>query len=61
MSDKMWEITVNHAKTCCAGEKVYVYGAQNMTVYLNSVCELLSVTIGGIPYALQDLPRNQKV
>ncbi|XP_078174370.1 protein SAR DEFICIENT 1-like [Carex rostrata] len=61
MSDKMWEITVNHAKTCCAGEKIYSHSGPNATVFLNSICEILSITIDGMNYySLQELPRNHK-
>ncbi|KAJ3700835.1 hypothetical protein LUZ61_004540 [Rhynchospora tenuis] len=60
MSDKMWEITITHAKTCLRGDKIYSHSGHNVTVFLNSVCELVSVTIGGMLYSLQELPRNHK-
>ncbi|KAJ3694438.1 hypothetical protein LUZ60_009918 [Juncus effusus] len=55
MSDKMWEIVINHAKTCDPGEKIFIHAGQNVIIYLNSICQIVSLTINGVPCSLQSL------
>ncbi|TVU22062.1 hypothetical protein EJB05_31738 [Eragrostis curvula] len=59
MTDRMWEATTNHAKTCVAGDKVYAHSAGNCTVYVNSVFEVLKVEIGSVELPLQQMDRTQ--
>ncbi|XP_052179945.1 protein SAR DEFICIENT 1 [Diospyros lotus] len=56
MSDKMWEVTVKHARTCVMGNKLYVSQAPDYSIILNPVCQILKATIGGQPpRAIKDL------
>ncbi|KAA8542730.1 hypothetical protein F0562_023882 [Nyssa sinensis] len=51
MSEKMWEVTVNHARTCDMGNKQYIYhGANLSTITLNPVCQVLKAVINGQTY-----------
>ncbi|KAF8705092.1 hypothetical protein HU200_031354 [Digitaria exilis] len=61
MTDRMWEVTTNHAKTCVPDEKVYVYATPHGTIYVNSVFNLVKVEIGGMEWPLQQLNRGQAV
>ncbi|KAG8046206.1 hypothetical protein GUJ93_ZPchr0008g14066 [Zizania palustris] len=61
MTDRMWEVTTNHAKTCAPGDKVYVYSTQLGTIYVNSICQLVKVEFAGVDCPLQQLNRLQKV
>jgi hypothetical protein len=55
MTDRMWEATTNHARTCEPDDKVYVYAAPHGTIYVNSVFKLVRVEIGGVEWPLQQL------
>ncbi|URD95383.1 calmodulin binding protein [Musa troglodytarum] len=55
MTDRAWEVTTNHAKTCILGDKHYVYRGPNCDLVLNSVCKVVSVIAGNNTYGLQDL------
>ncbi|KAL5223351.1 hypothetical protein ABZP36_028064 [Zizania latifolia] len=61
MTDRMWEVTTNHAKTCAPGDKVYVYSTQLGTIYVNSICQLVKVEFAGVECPLQQLNGLQKV
>lgn len=37
MTDRMWDMTVEHAEHCKRGDKVYVYNGVNSTIYVDSV------------------------
>ncbi|MED6180414.1 hypothetical protein PIB30_010044 [Stylosanthes scabra] len=47
MSEKMWEVTIKHAKTCKMGNKAYMYSGSNCTIYLNPICQLIRADING--------------
>ncbi|XP_015954363.1 protein SAR DEFICIENT 1 [Arachis duranensis] len=47
MSEKMWEATIKHAKTCKMGNKVYMYSHANYTIYLSPICQLIRADING--------------
>ncbi|KAJ8465265.1 hypothetical protein OPV22_027817 [Ensete ventricosum] len=55
MSDRKWEATINHAKTCVVGDKLYVHRGRRYALLLNSVCQVVSIIAGADRYALQDL------
>ncbi|WVZ72133.1 hypothetical protein U9M48_020643 [Paspalum notatum var. saurae] len=59
MTDRMWEATTNHAKTCELDGKVYVYATAQGAIYVNSIFNLVRVEIGGVEWQLQQLNRNQ--
>uniref|UniRef100_A0A453DTR9 Uncharacterized protein n=2 Tax=Aegilops tauschii subsp. strangulata TaxID=200361 RepID=A0A453DTR9_AEGTS len=61
MTDRMWEVTTSHARTCDAGDKVYAYAGQHgATVYVNSLCQLVRLEFAGVECAAQQLTRAQK-
>ncbi|RRT56620.1 hypothetical protein B296_00031418 [Ensete ventricosum] len=55
MTDRAWEVTTNHAKTCIVGDKLYVHRGPNCDLVLNPVCKVVSIIAGNNTYALQDL------
>jgi len=62
MTDRMWEATTSHAKTCDAGDTVYVYAGQHgATVYVNSICELVRLEVAGVLCAPQQLSKAQRM
>ncbi|CAL1358847.1 unnamed protein product [Linum trigynum] len=64
MSNRMWENTVEHAKTCVLGGKLYVYytdGAHSTGVVFNHICELRGLISEGQFVALESLDHNQKL
>lgn len=64
MSNRMWENTVEHAKTCVLGGKLYVYyadGSHRMGVVFNHIYELRGLISEGQFLSLESLNDNQKV
>ena len=62
MSDRMWEGTIGHARTCQFGERIYVHRKQQSAVFLNNICEVIAVAINGVKLLQpQELNRSQKV
>ncbi|KAG8654354.1 hypothetical protein MANES_05G126656v8 [Manihot esculenta] len=57
MSEKIWEATIKHAKTCELGNKLYMYHGQNFSVTLNPICQVVGAIINGHTYFARDLPR----
>ncbi|XP_072984510.1 protein SAR DEFICIENT 1-like isoform X1 [Typha latifolia] len=60
MSDKMWEGTIEHAKTCNLGDKLYVHRVPQCTLLLNSICKVVKIIINGVPCTMQDLGATQQ-
>ncbi|GLT85380.1 hypothetical protein SLE2022_035710 [Rubroshorea leprosula] len=64
MSNRMWENTVEHAKTCVLGEKLYVYytdQTSNTGVIFNHIFELSGLVADGQFYSLESLTESQKI
>lgn len=64
MSNRMWENTVEHAKTCVLGGKLYVYYTDetNSTgVVFNHIYELRGLIADGQFVTVETLDHNQKV
>lgn len=62
MTDRMWEVTTTHAKTCAVpDDKVYVYAGAHGTVYVDPVFTVVRVVIAGVEWPLQQLNRAQTV
>ncbi|XP_057459367.1 LOW QUALITY PROTEIN: calmodulin-binding protein 60 E-like [Actinidia eriantha] len=64
MSNRMWDNTVEHAKTCVLGEKLYVYyedGTNCMGAVFTDIYELRGLIADGQFFALDSLTHNQKV
>ncbi|XP_047166129.1 calmodulin-binding protein 60 D-like [Vigna umbellata] len=64
MSNKMWDILVEHAKTCVLSGKHYVYypeDARNVGVVFNNIYELSGLIANDQFYSADSLSENQKV
>ncbi|KAK8525895.1 hypothetical protein V6N13_016972 [Hibiscus sabdariffa] len=55
MSEKMWDVTIKHAKTCVMGNKCYVSRGSNYKIFLNPICQLMKAEINGSTYPIQSL------
>uniref|UniRef100_A0A5B6ZVL7 Calmodulin binding protein C-terminal domain-containing protein n=1 Tax=Davidia involucrata TaxID=16924 RepID=A0A5B6ZVL7_DAVIN len=64
MSNKMWDVLVEHAKTCVLSGKLYVYysdDVRNVGVVFNNIYELSGLIAGGQYYSADSLSDVQKV
>jgi hypothetical protein len=64
MSNRMWDNTVEHAKTCVLGTKLFIYYTDetNSTgIMFNNIYELRGLIADGQFYSLESLTPNQKV
>ncbi|KAL0355243.1 UNVERIFIED_CONTAM: protein SAR DEFICIENT 1 [Sesamum radiatum] len=59
MSEKMWEATLKHAKTCVMGSKLYRYHANTYTLTFTPICQLLKAEFNGQVYYQCDFKRMQ--
>ncbi|XP_078174373.1 protein SAR DEFICIENT 1-like isoform X2 [Carex rostrata] len=60
MPKQMWEKVNNHASTCNLGDKIYLCRGQDVAIFVNSICQVVRITINGIPFAFKDLTKNYK-
>ncbi|KAK1324812.1 hypothetical protein QJS10_CPA01g01513 [Acorus calamus] len=60
MSDKMWEGTLKHARTCLMGNKLYLYRGSPCTVYMNPICQVVGANLNGMSYNVNELNESQK-
>ncbi|KAH6792872.1 Calmodulin-binding protein [Perilla frutescens var. hirtella] len=64
MSNKMWDVLVEHSKTCVLGGKLYVYypdEPRNMGIIFNDIYELSGLIAGGQYHSIDSLSDSQKV
>ncbi|KAA8519866.1 hypothetical protein F0562_014044 [Nyssa sinensis] len=64
MSNKMWDVLLEHAKTCVLSGKLYVYysdDVRNVGVVFNNIYELSGLIAGGQYYSADSLSDSQKV
>ncbi|MFQ6620256.1 hypothetical protein Gotur_000905 [Gossypium turneri] len=64
MSNKMWDVLVEHAKTCVLSEKLYVYypdDVRSVGIVFNNIHELNGLIANGQYYASDSLSDDQKV
>lgn len=64
MSNKMWEVLLEHAKTCVLSGKLYVYysdDVRNVGVVFNNIYELSGLIAGGQYCSVDSLTDSQKV
>ncbi|KAL4319046.1 hypothetical protein GQ457_18G013470 [Hibiscus cannabinus] len=64
MSNRMWENTVEHAKTCVLGGKLYIYytdHTHSSGVVFNNIYELRGLIADGQFLSLESLNHNQKL
>ncbi|XP_073028238.1 protein SAR DEFICIENT 1-like isoform X2 [Primulina eburnea] len=59
MSDRMWESTLKHAKTCVMGTKLYRCHGDNYILTINPICQLVEIEIEGRIYLESDFKRIQ--
>ncbi|XP_054822616.1 protein SAR DEFICIENT 1-like isoform X2 [Prosopis cineraria] len=56
MSEKMWEATLKHARSCKMEKKLYVYRGPQFAVFLDPICQVVRADING--QILQDRDLN---
>ncbi|TKY71628.1 Calmodulin-binding protein 60 B [Spatholobus suberectus] len=64
MSNKMWDVLVEHSKTCVLSGKLYVYypdDARNVGVVFNNIYELSGLIANDQYYSADSLSDSQKV
>ncbi|KAG4215152.1 hypothetical protein ERO13_A01G160200v2 [Gossypium hirsutum] len=61
MSEKMWDVTIKHAKTCVMGNKYYIFQGTNYRIFLNPICQLVKAEINGTTYPIQTLSSINRV
>lgn len=64
MSNKMWEVLVEHAKTCVLSGKYYIYysdDTRNVGAIFNNIYEFTGLIGGGQYYSAESLNDSQKV
>ncbi|GLU12989.1 hypothetical protein SLE2022_296400 [Rubroshorea leprosula] len=54
MSEKMWEVTIKHARKCVMGNKFYIFRGSNYTIILNPICQLIRAVINGHIFPFRD-------
>ncbi|XP_074579738.1 protein SAR DEFICIENT 1-like [Curcuma longa] len=60
MSDKVWEATIAHARTCPVEEKLYLHQGSQCSLLLNPICEVVGIVYGDITLTLQQLSKPQR-
>ncbi|XP_008797626.1 calmodulin-binding protein 60 D-like isoform X2 [Phoenix dactylifera] len=59
MSDRQWERSINHARTCTIGEQRYMYRRQAYAVIMNPICEVVGIMINDVVSTPQHLSQQQ--
>ncbi|KAF8111356.1 hypothetical protein N665_0076s0331 [Sinapis alba] len=47
MSDKIWDVTLKHARECTLGNKLYIHSGPSFFLTLNPICEVMEAVING--------------
>ncbi|KAF8037741.1 hypothetical protein BT93_B0546 [Corymbia citriodora subsp. variegata] len=58
MSDKVWDATIKHARTCEKGNKHYIYQGPNFSITLNPICQVERAVYNGQVYTHKDLSNS---
>lgn len=64
MSNKMWDVLVEHAKTCVLSGKHYIYysdGTKNIGAIFNNIYEFTGLIASGQYISAESLNEGQKV
>lgn len=64
MSNKMWDVLLEHAKTCILSGKLYVYypgDVRNIGVVFNNIYELSGLIVDNEFHSADSLSDSQKV
>ncbi|KAI4324661.1 hypothetical protein MLD38_030128 [Melastoma candidum] len=57
MSEKMWEVTIKHARTCVMGNKSYVYRSGHESyIVVNPICQVEQAFVDGNLYSTREIP-----
>ncbi|KAL5726428.1 hypothetical protein ACHQM5_009472 [Ranunculus cassubicifolius] len=60
MSDKVFEITIKHAKDCVLGNKNYLLRGPRYDLFLNPICQVVGFSYAGMRYPSSDLHGTEK-
>ncbi|XP_060205531.1 protein SAR DEFICIENT 1-like [Lycium barbarum] len=60
MSEKMWEVTYKHAKTCEQGSKLYMARGATYLLILSPICQVVRAIVDGQIYPTCELTGIQK-
>ncbi|CAN8234989.1 unnamed protein product [Cochlearia groenlandica] len=55
MSDKVWGVTLKHARECTLDNKLYIHIGSDFSVTLNPICEVIEAMIDGHVISNRDL------
>lgn len=61
MSEKMWEVTLKHARNSKMGKKIYIYRGPQFIVFLNPICQVVRAEINGHVIHGRDLNNINRV
>ncbi|KAK9115424.1 hypothetical protein Syun_022221 [Stephania yunnanensis] len=61
MSDKMFEMTIKHARTCVLGNKHYLMKEAGQIIVLNPICQVAGVLVNGKFCGARELSEPQKM
>ncbi|CAH8359450.1 unnamed protein product [Eruca vesicaria subsp. sativa] len=54
MSDKIWDVTLKHARECTLGNKLYIHRGPHFYLTLNPICEVIEAMINGQVFSNQE-------
>ncbi|XP_010537458.1 PREDICTED: protein SAR DEFICIENT 1 [Tarenaya hassleriana] len=55
MSEKMWEVTLKHARECVMGNKFYIFRGPNFFLVLNPICQVIKAVVDGHIFPARDI------
>ncbi|KAB2609502.1 hypothetical protein D8674_012670 [Pyrus ussuriensis x Pyrus communis] len=55
MSEKMWEVTIKHARTCVMSNKIFIFRGPHFSISLNPICQVLRAVVDGQNFPTQNL------
>ncbi|XP_030534284.1 protein SAR DEFICIENT 1-like [Rhodamnia argentea] len=58
MSEKIWDATIKHARTCEKGNKHYIFQGPTFTITLNPICQVERAVVNGQIHTHKDLSNN---
>ncbi|XP_043701820.1 protein SAR DEFICIENT 1-like [Telopea speciosissima] len=60
LSEKKWEATIKHAKTCVMGNKLYMFRGTHYSLVLNPICQVVGTMLDGQFYNTSGLTGFQR-
>lgn len=61
MSEKMWDVTVKHAKKCVMGNKMYIFRGPHFELFLTPIGQVTKAVINGQTFPTRDLSNYNRV